>query len=127
MIKNAKDTPLAQQTAGLPNVSAAMTGWFQPMEFIQICKQKIDGYVQEISTKVKTRGVRQPFTARQLEIKPEGQRSWRWETMHCLPDVILKPDDKIYFDGIDYRVMQQYDWKEYGYVQYDIVQGYSNC
>ncbi len=127
MITNGKDKPFGTAAIGLPNMSEALSGWMQPMKFGVICSQSIDGLVQEIVQWVNTKGVRQPFSAQKLMIKPEGQRAWRWETLHCLPDVLLKPNDDVLFEGVKYRVMQKYDYKEYGYLQYDITQDFQGC
>ncbi len=127
IISNAKDIPLGQQMNQLPNVNVAMRGWFQPMQIGKVCKQQIDGMTEEIVNYVTAQGVRQPFTAQQLMIKPEGQRAWIWEMFHVDPDLILKPDEIFVYLEVKYRVMQKYDYKEYGYIQYDCVQDFEGC
>lgn len=122
MIINAKDFGL--QTGGLPQVGEVLPNWFQDLKFAVMRKVIEDYEVKEIFDEITTKGVRQPMTAQQLAIKPEGQRAWRWETLHCLPDVDLKIDDVVIFDNIRYRVMQRWNWKEYGYMQYEICEGY---
>lgn len=57
-------------------------------------------------------------------IKPIGERDWQWESIHAFPTLQLQPDDIITFDDVDYRVMNKSDYKEYGYVVYEIVQDY---
>lgn len=128
-IVNAKDKPLSMQSNALPNVSGAMAGLFQDMTFGIMQKQVIGatGLVQEIEVKVTTRGVRQPLSAQALAIKPKGQRAWKWEMIHCLPDVVLVPDDRIKVAGSIYRVMDKFNYSEYGYVRYDIAQDYKDC
>ena len=122
MITNAKDKGLLN--SGLPQVGEVLPSWFQTLTFDVISKSLVDYEVQETVLTITTQGVRQPMSAQQLAIKPEGQRGWKWETLHCLPDTILKLDDIVVFEGIKYRVMQKWDWKEYGYVQYEICQAY---
>lgn len=124
MIINGKDIPIGLGSTMLPDMSPALSGLLQPVTFILISKANINGLVQEIQTVINTRAVRQPFSAQKLSIRPEGQRAWRWETIHATVDLILKPDDRILWDGIYFRVMDKYDYKEYAYVQYDIVQDY---
>lgn len=125
--QNAKNIPLGQTSAGLPNVNAAITGWFQPMTFERVCKTQVDGYTQEINTVIHTRGCRQPLSPYDLSIKQEGERSWNWEMMHCLPEVVLKTDDIIKFQGVPYRVMKIFNWAQYGYMQYEIAQDFRSC
>ena len=124
MITNGKDTPLASSFSTLPNVSEVLPDWFQDLTFDLVVKSVVDYEVVETLTTIHTQGVRQPMSAQSIAIKPEGQRAWRWETIHCLPDVKLKIDDIIIFDGIKYRVAQRWNWAEYGYLEYEICQAY---
>ncbi len=126
MIQNGADTPLNQNPGTLPNVQGALLNWLQPMTFTLIVKTVENAVLVETPTDISTMGVRQPFTSRQLSIKPEGQRQWLWETMHCLPGIDLKTDDVIVFNGVKYRVMQSLNWTEYGYNEFHIVQGYTS-
>ena len=122
MIINAKDKPLIY--SGLPQVGEVLPSWFQTMTFDVVTKTIVNYEVKETLTTITTQGVRQPMSAQQLSIKPEGQRAWRWETLHCLPDVKLQVDDIVIFDSIKYRVMQRWNWAEYGYLEYHICQAY---
>lgn len=126
MIVNGKDKPLNLASSALPNVSPALSNLLQPVILTKVAKQNIDGVVQMIYTPISTRAVRQPFSAQELAIKPEGERAWRWETVHATADLILKPDDRIMWSGILFRVMKKSDYAEYGYVQYDIVEDYTS-
>lgn len=125
MITNGKDIPLNQAASALPDMGPAMSDVMQPITLIKVDKQNVDGIVQEILTAIDTRAVRLPMGPQMLSIKPEGQRSWLWETVYAAPDLVLKPDDLIQWTGVLFRVMQKTDFSQYGYVQYDIVQEYS--
>ena len=124
MIINANEKGL--NYSGLPQVGEVLPSWFQTLTFDIITKTLVNYEVQETKTTITTQGVRQPMTAQQLAIKPEGQRGWKWETLHCLPSTILKLDDIVVFNGVKYRVMQKWDWKEYGYCEYHICQAYEH-
>lgn len=124
-IFNASSVLLNQNPGTLPNVSRALLNWFQPLNFVTIVKTVVNFAVVETLTTVNFLGVRQPFTPQMLLMKPEGERQWKWETIHALPGLILSPDDIITFLGVNYRVMQKLDWKEYGFVEYHIVQDYT--
>ena len=95
------------------------------MTFDLITKTITDYNLTETATTISTKGVRQPFSAQQLSIKPEGQRAWKWEILHCLPNVKLNPDDIVVFNGVRYRVMEKLDYSEYGYLEYHIIQDYT--
>lgn len=122
MIVNAKDKSLSY--SGLPQVGEVLPSWFQTMTFDVVTKAVVNYEVQEVLSSITTQGVRQPMSAQQLAIKPEGQRAWKWETLHCLPDVKLRVDDVVIFNGVKYRVMQRWNWSEYGYLEYHICQAY---
>lgn len=123
MIINGKDKTLSQ-TNNLPNMSETIKSWFQTLTFKKIIKSVVNFQAVETTTTVITKGVRQPFTAQQLKVKPEGQRAWRWETLHCLADVVLNPDEIVEFNSIRYRVIEKKDYTEYGYIEYEIVQDF---
>ena len=123
-IINAKKYKIGQNSSDLPDVSDGVSCFMQPTTVEIIRKEQVDGYTQEEKTCVKTMAVRQPYSAEQLAIRPEGQRSWKWHTIHCLPNLILKTDDIVNIHGIHYRIMQKTDWKDYGYIQYEVVEDY---
>lgn len=109
----------------LPQMGEVIVSWFQPMTFDLVTKGIQDYDLAESLTTIQTQGVRQPFSVQQLAIKPEGQRAWKWETLHCLPDVKLNPDDIVIFNQVKYRVMEKLDYSEYGYLEYHIIQDYN--
>lgn len=125
MISNASDRSLSSNPGTLPNVSEALFSYFQRLTFTAIVKTIVNFQVLETKIGTSFMGVRQPFTPQQLSLKPEGQRAWKWETIHATPELILSPDDVISFDGNPYRVMRKSDFKEYGYVLYEICQDYT--
>lgn len=124
MIINAADQPLTGNPGTLPDMSGTVAGWFQPMTFTRITKTVVDHILVETQSSVDALGVRQPMKPQMLLIKPEGQRGWKWETFHCQPDTILEIDDIAIFNGVKYRVMERLDYREYGYLEYHLVQGY---
>lgn len=109
----------------LPDVSSGVMLFFQKLKVDIVRKEQVAGYTQEKTICRHTYGVRQPFTAQQLQIKPEGERTWIWHKLHCLPDLVLHVDDKITIRGSVYRVMTSTDYREYGYLEYDIIQDYN--
>lgn len=124
-IKNASDTPLSQSYGNLPNVEGAMLSWFQNMIFIVMAKTIVNFQAVFTPTQVNFQGVWQPFTSRDLMIKPEGQRHWSWYTCHADPGLILKTDEVIQYEGKNYVVMQKLDYTHYGYNEYHLVEDYT--
>ena len=125
IIKNAKDTPLNVQTGTIPNVGGALLNWLQPMTFGIVTKQTINFEVVETEVDVNFLGVMQPFTERQLFLKPEGQRAWSWFWLHAEPQLDLKVDQIIKYLGIQTRVMAKKNYTIYGYIEYHLVQDWT--
>jgi len=127
VIKNANNYTLSQNAGTLPNMQDAMLDWFQKLTFIRIVKKVVNFNLVEVEEFDSFQGVRQPLSAQQLQMKPEGQRAWKCEMIHSFPDLVLKPDDQIKFNGVKYRVKEKTDDTEYGYIEYHIVQDFQQC
>jgi hypothetical protein len=98
----------------------------QPMRATVIKSLVEDFIVREVSYTHDFLGVRVPLKAQQLDKKPEGQRAWKWEVLYSTPDFLLTPNDVLVFNCLRYRVDAKLDYSEYGYLEYHIVQDYSN-
>ena len=109
----------------LPQLSTAVLGWSQSMYIGVVCKYQEDYKTVETVLTDYYRAVKQPLSVKQLDIKPEGQRGWKWLQLHSEPKLQLQLDDIIILDGGDrYRVMGRKDYSEYGYVEYELVKGF---
>jgi hypothetical protein len=126
-IINGANTPINQVTGTVPNVSGALKDYFQFMTFTPLQKTVSGFQVVENSAPIEFWGVIQPFTPRQLMMRPEGERAWSWFTLHAEPAVNLKVDDVILYLGKQYRVMAQTDFRLYGYVLYQLVQDWTGA
>jgi hypothetical protein len=127
MIIDAKNRPFAQMNLSIPNISGALDNWFQQLKMSVVTKTIINMIVTEVLTEQTIMAVRQPLSARQLYIKPEGQRGWNWETLHVKGEnTNFQLDSVVVFNGIRYRVMQKNEWQEYGYVEYHITQDFTH-
>lgn len=124
-IFNAKNVRLFENPGTLPDMNDALLQYFQPMVFSQIVKTVVNFKNVETPTDTLFRGVMQPFTDRQLLMKPEGQRSWIWQMLHAEPRLALKTDDVVTYHGVQYRVMSKKDFSDYGYVELHLVQDYT--
>jgi hypothetical protein len=122
-IPNAKDIPLDANSGTLPQMTDALTNWFQQMVFQVIAKTVVNYKVVETSTDVCFQGVWVPI-AQKLVQSQIGQRKWKWYSVFSDPSLLLDPDDKIVFQGSPYRVMSVEDFSLYGYRKYDLVQDY---
>jgi len=123
-IFNANSVGIGNANFSLPNMSATLESWFQNIAVGLVTKSQQNNRTVETVTEHSTRGVLQPLSVKELLIKPEGQRSWKWYMLHCQASLSLKNDDTVTIKGSRYRVMGHWGFNEYGFVQYELVQDY---
>lgn len=125
-INNASSSTLNKAVnTNLPNVSAAVVKWFQPMSFFKVTKTTVAYQESEEMVETKTMGTWQPLKPREVSYKPEGQRAFSWFRLHALPDFVLEEDEVVIKDGVQYRVKGFWPYNEYGYVEYHMYEDYS--
>lgn len=124
MIFNGNTLRIGSDNPNLPNMSTTLESWFQNIVVGVITKVVENNRVRESTMDFQTRGVLQPLDAQQLEIKPEGQRSWKWFILHCQPSLSLQTDDTVTIKSKRYRVMGRWGFDEYGFIKYELVQDY---
>lgn len=127
MITNGKDKKIDESALGLPDLGPAPLSLFNKITVGIIQKRQIDGLTREIPVPKESQGVIQPLSAQEVAIKPEGQRTWKWYMLHCLPDLILKPDDTVTYRNEKYRVMGKEDFSDFGFLYYELCQDYSGA
>ena len=108
----------------LPSVSSAVMAYFRPITLVFVQKRVDDFEISEARKELRCMGTIQPFGARELRIKPEGERSWNWQMLHTTPDVSLSNDSEFLVRGVRYRVMSQRNYTAYGTIVYELVQDY---
>lgn len=124
---NGSSIPLNAAFGGLPQVGGALPGWSIPMVFGVVTKTRVNNKIVETMTNISTQGVWQPMSNQELKLKEEGQRGWAWYTVHALPSLILDLDSVVNYQGTQYRVMMKKNYKEYGYVEYQLVNDYTGA
>lgn len=110
----------------LPYIEDALDGWMQDMTIKLVTKTIVDYQVVETTTEQNILAVRQPYTTRQLMVRPEGQRAWQWEKLHVKHSDSFNLDDIIYFGSKQYRIFGVNEWAQFGYIEYDVVQHYTD-
>lgn len=120
---NASDRKISELNS-LPDVSGSLELLLQPVKIGCVTKKQVSGYTQESIEYIRTKAVRQAFTAQQLILRPEGERAWRWYTIHMLPDIVLKTDDVIILHGLRMRIMEKLDYLEYGFAEYHAIEDF---
>lgn len=125
MIQNANNRLLNNTNSALPNMTNTIMNWFLNITFERV-ERVLDGadWVETVTGTIETKGVVQPPRDEDLKIYPEGTWSWQWLMVHCLPNVQLKTNDYIKYDGVVYKVMGKKDWTKYGYVRYMLAEAF---
>jgi hypothetical protein len=97
-IPNAANRPLFDKSGSVPDVSGALTDYFQTMIFTRLTKTVTGFQAVETADPIVFQGVIQPFTERQLFLKPEGQRAWSWFWLHADPVLTLNVDEAAFLE-----------------------------
>jgi len=130
-LRNAKDRDLSTGPLRMPNLAGAFRGYTRRMTAKVLIKgtSNFESSEEETydNTDVDFRGCLMPFKPRQLSMKPEGQRSWKWSWLFASYPLELAPDDVLLISGLKYRVMAKSEWQEGGgFSQYELVQDYAD-
>ncbi len=126
-IANACNRPLFEKAGSIPDVSGAMQDYFQPMTFEPVLKSVTAFQDVERGDPINFQGNLQPFTDRQLYLKPEGQRAWTWFLLFADPVLTLQVDDVVIWSGKQTRVMSRKDFSLYGYIEYHLCQDWTGA
>ncbi len=122
-IINANTRPIAQGSQ-LPNMSSTLSGWMRPITLGFVEQVNNSGSIKEIVRELQTNGVYQPLRPQLLQTKPEGQRHWEWQMLHCQPGLPIRPGSIVVLEGNKFRVMAKNDYSAYGYIEYHLVEDY---
>lgn len=110
------------QLSGMPQMSAAFSGWTTSLDITKITQTIVNNLVQETYTNLNINGVWQPLSPKQIALKPEGERAWSWFMLHVEGNSVpLEVNDKVMFGGQKYKVMNRHDYELNNYVQLDLV------
>jgi len=110
-----------------PQLGTAVLSWSQKMTIGIVAKSQQDFKTVESVLGYTFMGVLQPLSAKQIEMKPEGERGWRYVQLHSSPVLQLQLDDVVILeDGYRYRVIALKQYDQYGYMEYELVRGFEN-
>ncbi|MEE0061552.1 MAG: hypothetical protein UE295_12050 [Acutalibacteraceae bacterium] len=123
-IKNANKVKITGYSH-LPNMSSTIVGWFLPIRIGIITRTVVDFEQVETVKWVDTQGVVQQYHTENLEISKDGDRSWDVIQIHCLPDLQLENDNLIIYKDIVYKVMNNNNYSDYGYMEYICVETFT--
>lgn len=113
------------EVSGTPQISSAFGGWGRNITLIKVVQKIVNALVQETKFTYSFQGVVQPFSAKEIMLKPEGERAWNWSMIHWFNSPQnLNVNDKIIYKGLYYKVMRVWSYTEYNYIQYDIIEDF---
>jgi len=119
--------PLSQQNL-MPKMTAAFSGWQSLITLKVIGEVNLDGFISITETDYTFQGIIQPLSPEQIQLKPEGQRSWQWMQIHCKAGSLnLKTNDRIEYNGQKYKVMNVLDYTLNGFIEYHAIQDYEGA
>lgn len=124
-IPSANKLSVSQQASQLPDMGTTVRSYFRPLILVFVQKTIEDFEIVEARRELRCLGAIQPFASTDLRIKPEGQRTWKWQMLHTTREVALKNDMEFTSNGIRYRVMGQLPYQGFGFLQYELVQDYN--
>lgn len=111
--------------SGMPNMAATLSGWEVPLTLVKVTQDVRDGFLFTTETEINFIGVWQPLRDEQLELKPEGQRSWKYYWIHAKSGTLdLETADKIIFQGKQYKVVERKDYSLNGFIEYQVCEDY---
>jgi hypothetical protein len=108
----------------LPNLSGAVMAWVQPFSVDRITKTITNYQAVETKTTMTFKGIVAPLKQTDLELKPEGQRQWRWLEIHSTTDLNFALDDQLIWRTVTYRIMAAQNWADYGYYRYELAEAF---
>lgn len=111
--------------SGQPQMNTTLIGWEVPIELIKITQDVIEGDLVTSEQTFKFLGVWQPLSAEQLQLLPEGQRSWENVWIHCKSSSLnLETGDKVRFKNKRYKITQKKDYGLNSFVEYMLIRDY---
>lgn len=111
---------------GFPDMDDAIGDWASPARFQKVTKENVDFETAETVKEEIFSGIIVPMEKQRVQLKPEGERSWRWYQL--ITEKLLRPDDQVKAlddpskgkEGVLFRVMAVEDWSMAGYYNYDL-------
>lgn len=99
--------------------------WEIPITLVKITQEISEGDLLPTKEEINFKGVLQPLRAEQLNLKPEGQRSWEWIWIHArTSELNLETADKVIFNNKQYKVESKKDYGLNGFIEYELVRDY---
>lgn len=120
-----RNIKINQIACGMPQMQQTLEGWMVSFIIKRVQQVQIDGEIVNRSKFEKIRAVLQPLRMEELELKPEGQRSWSWYQLHVPVDYSSLPNGSVVtINKKDYKIMASKDYTLNGYMEYHLLKDY---
>ena len=108
----------------LPQVGGILSAWQNTMTLKKVTETIVDFESVTTTVDFEFEGVFQPM-GRELYLKPEGERNWKWWSLWTKTNIEIKNGDIIMdFNDLKFKVMKKTDWSQGGYTKFDLVEDY---
>jgi len=106
----------------IPKMGNILAGFAQTGKYFRASREMV-GFksVETLAAPVLFRGVFQPMKVQSLLIKPEGERRWKWFTLHTTKEMFLG-DAVEGPEGTLFKVMQKSDWSGSRFFVYELTE-----
>jgi hypothetical protein len=118
-------TPLFT-TSTAPQAQYTVSGWSQPILMIINTVIVQDGDAVTITRQISTSGFLVASSGQKLNLKWEGERQWRHSSLYCITDPQLNTNDQVIIKNMPFRVLHKWNWSQFGYVKYGLVEDYTS-
>lgn len=113
--------------SGMPQMAGTLNGWEVPLTLIKITQDVLDGDLVTTETPIQFMGVWQPLRSEDLQLLPEGQRSWENVWIHAKSGSLnLETADKVIFNNRRYKITQKKDYGLNGFVEYMLIRDFED-
>jgi hypothetical protein len=111
----------------LPRPQLGINMWSQGAR-AKVIRQVVDAYgnVDNQTFFFNFDGVIQPLRPEEIKVKEEAQWSWDWYWFHTLQNVQLTTNDRVFYKGIEYKIMAVKDYSDYGHIEYHCIKDWQN-
>ena len=109
-------------------MNTTLIGWEVPLTIVKVTQNVVEGDLVTSEQEFRFKGVWQPLSAEQLNLLPEGQRSWENIWIHCrASELNLETASKVKFNNKQYKVVQKKDYGLNSFVEYMLIRDYESA
>ena len=113
------------QISSMPKMGLAFNGWQNTITLKIITQTVTNGLITQQEVTKTFKGVIQPLSPKEINLKPEGQRAFAWLQIHCFSgDLNLNVNDRIFYNNKTYKLMAILDYSLNNYIEYHLTEDF---